>query len=102
MEVTVVSTVPTSTCYMLLNETGVFSVIDNQEQGCFVGSPKSSWIQLRDGTYLMMARPWESKTTACTSDLLDGFNFHHENQTVFASHEQDLQGTSICGVSNKA
>ena len=49
----------------------------------------------------MMARPWESKTTSCTSSLLEGFNFHHVNQTVFASHEQDLQGTSICGVANK-
>ena len=101
MEVTIVSTVPTTTCYKLLNETVGYTVIENQQQGCFIGSPKGSWIQLRDGTYLMMSRPWESKTTACTSSLLEGFNFHHENQTVFASHEQDLQGTSICGVDNK-
>ena len=92
-----ISAVPSSKCYRILNETTEYTLLDNEGGGCLIAPPRNATTTLIDGSLFSTAAVWDSKKKTCSSTYLDNYNIGFSNGLVLLGGKENTNGSYFCG-----
>ena len=92
-----VSAVPSTKCYKILNETSEYTILDNSGGGCLIAAPRNSTTTLVDGSLFTTSATWDSKRKPCSTSYLDNYNIGFSNGLVLLGGKYNQNGSYYCG-----